>query len=158
MSTRIHPKNVHKMSLKVSTRCHLFCPWDVTYYVHEMSATHNFVGILGSPNWFCFSSKLILIANCSRHCDTSFYLAKERSYTLNIMQMLTKSNSCIHSPWVKKWRKWQRLSRFLHFPINSFFFQHEYWIGIQILLCIYQIQYPTKPRLWWGQTMGSSDK
>ena len=47
MSTKYHPKrgllvdkSVHKMSPKVSTRCHLFCPWDVTYYVHEMSATH----------------------------------------------------------------------------------------------------------------------
>ena len=47
MATRIHPKNVHEkspknvheMSPKVSTRCHLFCPRDVTYYIHEISAT-----------------------------------------------------------------------------------------------------------------------
>ena len=34
-------KSVYEMSPKVSTRCHLFCPGDVTYYVHEMSATHS---------------------------------------------------------------------------------------------------------------------
>ena len=28
---------------KVSTRCHPFCPQEVTYYVHEMSATHILV-------------------------------------------------------------------------------------------------------------------
>jgi hypothetical protein len=33
-------ERVHEMSLKVSTRCHPFCPREVTYYVHEMSATH----------------------------------------------------------------------------------------------------------------------
>ena len=32
-------KNVHEMSPKVSTRCHPFCPRNVTYFVHEMSAT-----------------------------------------------------------------------------------------------------------------------
>ena len=32
-------KIVHEMSPKVSTKCHPFCPRDVTYYVHEMSAT-----------------------------------------------------------------------------------------------------------------------
>ena len=62
MATRIHTKNVHdkspenvhgmspkertshgqkcpEMSPKVSTRCHLFCSRDITYYVYEMSAT-----------------------------------------------------------------------------------------------------------------------
>ena len=46
MSTRSHPKRGHfvdifvnEMSPKVSMKCHLFCPRDVTYYVHDMSAT-----------------------------------------------------------------------------------------------------------------------
>ena len=46
MSTKCHPKrglfvdkSVYEMSPKVSMRCHLFCPRDITDYVHEMSAT-----------------------------------------------------------------------------------------------------------------------
>ena len=32
-------KSVHEMSPKVSTRSHPFCLWEVTYHLHEMSAT-----------------------------------------------------------------------------------------------------------------------
>ena len=48
MSTKSHQKRghfvdifVHEMSPKVSTRCHPFCPRNVAYYVHEMSATRE---------------------------------------------------------------------------------------------------------------------
>ena len=62
MATRIHPKNVqekspknvHEMLPKVSTRCHLFCQRDVTYYVHEMSATQIWCKI-----WYKNERKLL---------------------------------------------------------------------------------------------------
>ena len=38
MSTKIHQKKDFSWT-QVSTRCHHFCPQDLTYYVHEMSAT-----------------------------------------------------------------------------------------------------------------------
>ena len=40
MSTNVHPKEEFSRT-KVSTRCHPFCQREVTYYVHEMSATHE---------------------------------------------------------------------------------------------------------------------
>ena len=61
MSTKCHPKrgllvdkSAHEMSPKVSTRYHLFCPRDVNYYVHEMSATH----------WNIVSTTNILAVQC----------------------------------------------------------------------------------------------
>ena len=39
MSTRIHTKNVHEKSPKKRTSRGQKCPREVTYYVHEMSAT-----------------------------------------------------------------------------------------------------------------------
>ena len=60
MFTKCHPKrgllvdkSVHEMSPKVSRRCHLCCPRDVTYYVHEMSATHIFLRMWNQP-FSCF--------------------------------------------------------------------------------------------------------
>ena len=47
------PQNV----TKVSTRCHLFCPRDVTYYVHEMSATQE--------GWyFSIFDTFLIISSC----------------------------------------------------------------------------------------------
>ena len=42
---------VHEMSPKVSTKSHPFCPREVTYYVHEMSATQSQIHIASLIVW-----------------------------------------------------------------------------------------------------------
>ena len=73
MSTRCHQKMSTKCHQKMSTKCHPLCPRNVTFYVHEMSATHFFHSATHPPSlWtlpqhsnFWLSLELAFTKSCS---------------------------------------------------------------------------------------------
>ena len=73
MSTKIHPKNVHENSPKVSTRIHPFCPRKFAFYVHEKSATQQNDQDLGEKHF----KSLHVVTRPSLNCTVCSQVYKE---------------------------------------------------------------------------------